>query len=161
MTPAEMMSMRRAGFTYKEISAKSGVPWGTVRTRLQRWGIHPEEKVIRRRRRPIVNDYPRWLIMEMYWECKLSTVDIGYELDISKHSVNTMMQRLKIPRRSVKEAWAIRSSRPGYTPPPPMTKERATEMAKLAVKKRERKARKKATKQRYLQRKKAEQCLSS
>lgn len=139
MTHAEMIRMRQAGFTYKQIARKSGIPYGTVRHRLQSWGIKPASKVIHPRRRPSKNDYPRWLIDELYWSCQLSTVDIAYELDIPKNSVITMMFRLGVPRRTRKEAAAVRKAR-GPIIVPMLSPERARAMAAKAVKKRQKTA---------------------
>lgn len=128
--------MRQAGFTYKQIACKSGIPYGTVRHRLQSWGIKPVSKVIHPRRRPSKNNYPRWLINEMYWSCQLSTVDIAYELDIPKNSVITMMFRLGVPRRTRSEASAVRKAR-GPIIFQTLSPERARAMAAKSVKKRQ------------------------
>lgn len=135
--------MRKAGFTYKEIANKADVPWATIRSRCQILGIQPEEKVIHSRNRKPIHDYPRWLIEMMYWDCKLSTVDIAYELDISKNSVLTMMNRLEIPRRTRGEAKLLHMERnPEWKPPyNPEWQRMATQ---ASVKVRQRKARRKA-----------------
>lgn len=104
MTHGEMIRMRRVGFTYREIAAKAGIPWGTVRSRLRAWGVKPEVVVIHRRRRPMKYCFPRWLLQEMYWACSLSTVEIGYELDIPDTSVAALLRWYGIPTRSRSEA---------------------------------------------------------
>lgn len=118
MTIAEMVRMRKAGFTYEEIGAKADVPWSTIRSRCRSLGVVPEAKVIRSRNKRPKHNYPRWLIYEMYWVCRLSTFDIAYELDIPSNTVQSMMIRLQIPRRTKKEAWAVlKVSRPDFHPP--------------------------------------------
>lgn len=136
-----MTRMREAGFTYKEIGDKLGVPWSTIRSRCKSVGaLPPEETPYRPRNRPIKNDYPRWLIQMLYWDCQLSTVDIAYELDMSKDSVVHMMMRLGISRRTRKEAAKILRDSGFYrTPTRVWTVEEARAASLKAAKKRERK----------------------
>jgi hypothetical protein len=138
-----MIRMRKAGFTYREIAAKADIPWGTVRSRLQAWGVKPEATVIRSRRRKIKNDYPRWLIDEMYWSCKLSSVEIAYELDIPDESVCTMMRRMKIPFRSRKEAQELYCQRhPHARIPVTANREMALRASMISAQRRRQRAKK-------------------
>jgi len=106
LSTAELRRLREAGFTYKEISRLTGVPWGTIRWRCQQFGIKSPE-IIRERKRPLKHDYPRWLINELYWECELSTIEIAYELDIRSGAVEKMMRRMGIPFRTRSQAWDV------------------------------------------------------
>lgn len=140
MSPAELRRMRLAGFTYKEIGAVAGVPWSTIRSRCKSLGIKPVHnmKVLRARNRPVLHDYPRWLIYELYWTCELSTNDIAYELGIKGNSVATMMRRLGIPLRSRAEAWDLMKRRGRMPSRRCWTPEQAREAAyKAAAKRRE------------------------
>lgn len=109
--------MREAGFTYRQIGAKLDVPWGTIRSRCQSLGITPQIKVVHERNRPLKHHHPRWLLEMMYWDCELSTVDIGYELDISYNEVLRMMARFNIPRRTRTQAQEL-MWRNGHRNPP-------------------------------------------
>jgi hypothetical protein len=114
ITIAELRRVRGAGFTYKQIEAMSGVPWGTIRSRCRRLGIKPDPdvKVIHTRNRPIKNNHPKWLIEMMYLECKLGVPEIAYELDIPESSAQNLMIRYKIPTRSKVEAAALSRASP-------------------------------------------------
>ncbi len=105
-THGDIIRMREAGFTYQEIADISGLSYGTVRSRLQRWGIQKGKVVHKRNRKPSF-DPPYWLIEIMYWDCKLSTNEIAFELDISKNTLQTWMERNGFARRSRKEAWKL------------------------------------------------------
>ncbi len=139
MTHGEMIRMREAGFTYKEIACKAGIPWGTVRSRLRAWGVQKQVTVVMSRKRPAKHKYPKWLIEEMYWSCQMSIPDIAYELDMPKQSVVTMMHRLGVPRRDRSAAWKLRKERWGCEPPT-LTTERAKAMAAKAVEAKRKKA---------------------
>lgn len=139
MTNGEMIRMREAGFTYKEIGRKASISAATVRSRCQTWGVEPKEKVIRSRNRKPKHDYPRWLIHEMYWICRLSTEEIGYELCMPSMSVRTMMVRLDVPRRSRAEAQRVYVERhPGTRVPPTANREQALRAAMISARKRHR-----------------------
>ena len=136
MSPAELRRLREAGFTYMEIERITGVNWSTVRSRCKSLNIKPLVKVYRQRNRSALHRYPRWLIYELYWECELSTRDIGYELDIPSASVATMMQRLHIPFRTRQQAWDLMKRRGRMPPRRPWTREEAREAARRAAAKR-------------------------
>lgn len=124
ITIAELRRVRAAGFTYKQIEAMSGVPWGTVRSRCRRLGIKPDPdvKVIHTRNRPIKHNHPKWLIEIMYWECKLGVPEIAYELDIPESSARKLMLRHGIPFRSKTEAAALYRASP-YNIQPSITQD--------------------------------------
>lgn len=146
-----MMRMRRAGFTYKEIANKANIPWGTVRYRLQSWGVVPDEPIVRSRVRPRKYHYPAWLLQMMYWDCELSTIQIGYELDIPDESVCAIMSRLGVRLRTQSEAQRLYARKhPGARNPnaPTLTSERAREMAMKAAANRARRVRNRDKKRR-------------
>jgi DNA invertase Pin-like site-specific DNA recombinase len=128
----EMIRMREAGFTYAEIAQRSGVPYGTVRSRMQRWKVRPRVKVIHSRNRPPMHKFPYWLIYEMYWECELSTNEIAYELGLKRNTVGTLMRRLGIPTRTRAQAWEVQKKRGRMPLRKPWTAEQAREMARRA-----------------------------
>jgi hypothetical protein len=147
LTIAQQISMRRSGFTYKEIGRRSGESWSTIRSRLKRLGVEPDPDVyvFRSRSRRPRHDYPRWLIEEMYWGCGLSTLDIAYEFCMSPSSVSTMMNRLKIDRRSKGEGRRLHCARhpesvDQFVAMRRATRERATEASVLARRRRKQKA---------------------
>lgn len=144
--------MREAGFTYKEIGAKSGESWSTVRSQLQKLGVQPQQKIFRERLRKPLHQFPRWLIHEMYCVCQLSTTQISYELDIPRSSVATIMLRMHIPFRSKKEAWRLYKLDPFYVRTY-ITTEQAIKAGQASGRSRRRRIRKRANKQRHLQKK--------
>jgi hypothetical protein len=131
-THGDIIRMREAGFTYQEIADISGLPYGTVRSRLSRWGIQRGHVVLTRNRKAKF-DPPYWLIEMMYWDCGLSTNEVAYELDVSKNTLQHWMVRNQVARRSRKEAWALmiqKGNGPAYRP---WSTEQARYMAYKAI----------------------------
>lgn len=110
MTHGEMIRMREAGFTYREIAAVAGVSWSTIRSRCQRWEIQ-KGKVVHSRNRPAKHNYPYWLVDMMYWDCKLTVREIAYEFDIPYNSMMTWVTRNNFPLRNKKQAWELMQQR--------------------------------------------------
>lgn len=135
-----MRRMREAGFTYNQIGIKLNVPWGTIRSRCQAMDIKPLVKVVHERNRPLKHKHPRWLINMMYWDCELSTVDIGYELNISHNEVIRMMMRMNIPRRTRTQAQELMWRQGTHRPPVCLwTPEEARAASLIAAKNRRKK----------------------
>jgi hypothetical protein len=139
LTPDEIIKMRRGGFLIREIADKAGPPWTGAKVGhfLRTAKVIPDFKVTWSANRPIKNDYPYWLLYEMYWVCSLSLYEIAYELDIPKSSLNIVMGRLKIPLRNTSEARQISMKRCPYSLPS-LTREHQIEGGKTkAIKQRQ------------------------
>jgi hypothetical protein len=109
-----MIRLRRAGWFLKDIAELAGPPWTMSRVRhlMDKLGVQPDEKPVRVGvRNHIKHQFPRWLLVEMYWGCELSKNEIAYELDIKEPSLNAIFRRLQIKTRTVVEARAISAAR--------------------------------------------------
>ena len=110
VTPDDMIRMRKAGFTHREIAEIAGPPWtrSKVTAFFGKIGrVQPEQKIVISSRRPLKYDFPRDLLMEMYWGCELSRAEMAYELDVPEPSLQQIFRRLKIPTRTTSQSRRI------------------------------------------------------
>lgn len=118
LTHDDMIRLRRAGWFLKDIAELAGPPWTASRVGylMDKLGVQPDEKPVRVGvRNPIKHQFPRWLLVEMYWGCQLSKNEIAYELDIKAASLNAIFRRLQIKTRTVAEARVISAARYPYS----------------------------------------------
>jgi hypothetical protein len=114
MHPANenIFKWRKLGWTFREISERTGIPYGTVRSRCQRAGIKPEYPVITARERFLYKykNINAEEIRRLYWDEQKSVREVANIFAIPEKSMDHVMNFHGIPKRSKKEAARIRAA---------------------------------------------------
>jgi hypothetical protein len=134
VSPGDLRRMREAGWTYKEISEISGIPWSTIRSQCRSLRIKCYTPVVRSRNRKYKYEdrIDKELLWLMYIECQLSTSEIAYELEVNRHTLRGLMAHYDIPMRSRGEARKLYMQRVDATMPPVPTHKQAVEAGKMS-----------------------------
>lgn len=100
MTTAEIIRLRKAGFTCGKIAADAGVSRSTIWRRCKKWGVYPEIQVIHERQlRGRKLDGREEEVRHLYWDEKLSLRECAERLGVSGQTLLMFMYAREIPRR--------------------------------------------------------------